>query len=399
MIEEYSLDGKLERYFKLYSIYNSKIGKFDSAYFALENYLELKAISDEKSHAQELIAGDIKHQLETDFALKEARHDKEIAEFQNIVYLSIIGFIVLITILVILISSSRRRKRINKLLSEKNKLIQVQKEMVEEKNQSISDSILYARRLQQAILPTTEQVNEYLPESFLFFRPKDIVSGDFYWFESTSDYLFIAVADCTGHGVPGAMVSVVCSNALNRCVKEHKLSSPKDILNKAREIVIETFAKSGDNVADGMDISLVVLNRKSKEVHFAGAHNALWLLRKGDAVGDFSDNSTTGNGFSLLEYKGDKQPVGLHSRMVDFTEKEIKLEKDDVLYLMSDGFADQFGGPNNKKLKYAPIKEYLLEHAHHDMTQQKEGLTYLYDNWRGNTEQIDDVCFIGFRLN
>ncbi len=399
LIEEYSLDGQLERYFKLYSIYNSKIGQYDSAYFALENYLELKAISDEKSHAQELIAGDIKHQLETDFALKEARHDKEIAEFQNIVYLSIICFIILITILAIFVSSSRRRKRINKLLSEKNKLIQVQKEIVEEKNKSISDSIVYARRLQQAILPTTEQVNEYLPNSFLFFRPKDIVSGDFYWFESNEDHLFIAVADCTGHGVPGAMVSVVCSNALNRCVKEHKLNSPKDILNKARDIVIETFAKSGDNVADGMDISLVVLDRKSKKVRFAGAHNSLWIVRKGEAQDDLSDNSQVADGNTLLEYKGDKQPVGLHSRMVDFTEKEIDLLEDDTLYLMSDGFADQFGGPDNKKLKYAPIKEYLLEHAHHNMKQQKEGLTYLFDNWRSNNEQIDDVCFIGFRLN
>ena len=258
----YELDFLKVRYYRLYSKYASRIGEYDDAYFSLENFVELKDLSDEKQRAQDLIAGDIKQQLlnknfndsiqiENGFAIERAEHNEEINKIQNVVYLSVIGFIIVVVSLFIFINSNRRKRKLNELLSEKNELIQEQKAIVDEKNQSISDSISYAQRLQLAILPTTEEFNNYFPESFLFFRPKDVVSGDFYWFETKGDVVYVAVADCTGHGVPGAMMSVVCSDALNRAINEFKLNQPGQILDKTRELVIQKFEKSSEAVSDG----------------------------------------------------------------------------------------------------------------------------------------------------
>ena len=248
-----------ERYYKLYSKYASKKGDFNGAYFSLENFVELKEVSDERRRAQDLIAGDIKSQLqnknfndsiqiENDFVLERATQQEKLSKVQNIVYLSVIGFIILTVSLFFFINSNRRKRKLNELLSEKNDEIYNQKVIVDENNKSISDSIAYAQRLQLAILPTTEEFNKYLPNSFLFFLPKDVVSGDFYWFEAKEDKVFIAVADCTGHGVPGAMMSVVCSDALSRSMNEFKLAEPKEILDKTRELVIKKFEKSEQDV-------------------------------------------------------------------------------------------------------------------------------------------------------
>lgn len=410
LIKDYQLDGANEKYFKVYSKYNSRIGKYDSAYFALENYLELKAESDEKRRTQDLIAGDIKHQLEAknfndsllienQFAEERAQHHEDYARVQNIVYLSVIAFIILIVTLFVIVNTNRRRKRMNDVLSEKNQLIQEQKAIVEEKNNSISDSINYARRLQTAILPTREQVNQYFPDSFLFFRPKDIVSGDFYWFEKSGDVAFMAVADCTGHGVPGAMVSVVCSNALNRTVNEFGLVKPNEILNKTREIVIDTLAKGGEDVADGMDIAIAAIDLKKKKIQFAGANNSMWLVREKKGKNIIEEELSIENEkYALMEFKGDKQPVGLFEHMSDFTMKEFDYIEGDSIYMTSDGYADQFGGPMGKKFKYRPVKEELLKLQLMEMENQKKQLTRIFDNWIGSYEQIDDICFIGFKL-
>jgi serine phosphatase RsbU (regulator of sigma subunit) len=412
IIETEELESFREDYFKIYSKYNSRLGKFQSAFFALENYLELKAVSDEKQRTHDLIVGDVKYQLENkyyndslqsqnEFAVKETKHAKDIAYIQNVVYLGVIGFIVLIVSLFYFIGSNRRKNRLNGILSEKNTVIQEQKSVVDEKNQSISDSINYARRLQAAILPTSEQINQFLPNSFLFFRPKDVVSGDFHWFENKGDLIFLAVADCTGHGVPGAMVSVVCSNALNRTVNEFGLIRPKDILDKTRELVIDTFAKSGDKVTDGMDISLVSINMKTRKVVFAGAHNSLWIIRDTDKIdpSQFEERRLMkGDKRSLIEYKGDKQPVGLYAELNKFNEVEIELDENDILYLFSDGLIDQFGGEKGKKFKSVPFKKGLLENCELSMAMQKTKLVKTFDDWQGDQDQIDDICVMGFRV-
>ncbi|MCR9174248.1 MAG: SpoIIE family protein phosphatase [bacterium] len=398
-------------YFRMYSRYNSRLGDFEQAYFALDNYLELKMVADERRHTQDVIAGGIRYKLQAQFeqdslqqvnkfATERNAYLEDISEIQNIVYLSVIGFILLIASLIYYVTSNRRKNRMNAVLMERNQLVQAQKDIVEEHNKSISDSINYARRLQSALLPTPQQINKFLPDSFLFFLPKDVVSGDFYWFENQGDWCFLAVADCTGHGVPGAMVSVVCSNALNRSVKEFALKRPKDILDKTRELVLDAFAKSTEEVADGMDISLLAIHIEKKKVIFSGAHNGLWLIREADKMKEVPDEVRTKEGKKhvLLEWKGDKQPIGRFETMKPFQECEIQLEDNDQLYLMSDGYADQFGGPKGKKFKYVALKELLLENADQSMEQQKEQLSNTYYDWIKDNEQIDDVCVLGFRL-
>ena len=397
-------------YFRMYSRYNSHLGDFEQAYFALDNYLELKMVADERRHTQDVIAGGIRYKLKaqfeqdslqqvSDFANERAKYLEDISEIQDIVYLSIIGFILLITSLIYYVTSYRRKNKVNAVLTERNQLIQEQKNIVEEKNRSISDSINYARRLQSALLPTTKQVNEYLPNSFLFFLPKDVVSGDFYWFDNRAEWSFIAVADCTGHGVPGAMVSVVCSNALNRSVKEFALTRPKDILDKTRELVLDAFVKSDEEVADGMDISLVAIHKETRKLVFAGAHNGLWIIREKEKHTTVPENVRVleENQHVLLEWKGDKQPIGRFQQMKPFQEIEIDLQETDQVYLMSDGYADQFGGPNGKKFKYVALKRTLLSCADASMKEQKENLSNVYHDWIQQNEQIDDVCVIGFR--
>jgi len=410
IIESEGLHELEQEYFHLYSRYHARIGKFKEAFFALENYLELKAIADERKHTQDLVSGGIRYQLEAKyyqdslsqqnkFTTERNQYLEDISEIQNIVYLSVIGFIILIVSLLYYVGSNRRRKRLNSVLIEKNALVQEQKGLVERKNKSISDSINYARRLQTAILPTPEQINEFLPDSFLMFLPKDVVSGDFYWFETKGDWCFLAVADCTGHGVPGALVSVVCSNALNRSVNEFGKTQPSEILDKTRELVIETFAKSGEQVSDGMDISLIAFHTKERRVLFSGAHNGLWVIREKQYLTEMSADVrvTEAENHVLLEWKGDKQPIGNFHVMTDFKQCEIQLQPNDQLYLMSDGFADQFGGEDGKKFKYVPLKKLLLDNCERDLDEQKIELIQTFQDWSEGHDQIDDVCIIGLR--
>lgn len=289
----------------------------------------------------------------------------------------------------------------NEVLSEKNRLINVQKNMVDEKNKSISDSINYAKRLQTAILPTKDDVHAYLPNGFLFFQPKDVVSGDFHWFDVKNDRIYIAVADCTGHGVPGAMVSVVCSNALNRALNEFGLTAPSQILDKTRELVIKRFEKSGEVVVDGMDISLCSFSMDKSEVIFSGANNPLWIVRSSTGINDETgaDSILEEDGVRLLEFKGDKQPVGMYAKMTPFSEHKIKLQKGDCIYLSSDGFADQFGGEHGKKFKYAAFKRLLIDLNEFDMATQQEKLVKSFEEWKGDHEQVDDLCVIGLKID
>ncbi len=260
--------------------------------------------------------------------------------------------------------------------------IEIQKELVQEKNKEILDSIAYAKRLQDAILPPLSLVTQCLPESFVLYRPKDIVAGDFYWMEQTDDTILIAAADCTGHGVPGALVSVVCSNALNRTVKEFHIEEPGKILNKVRELVLETFEKSEGNIQDGMDISMCCINRNTKEIQWSGANNALWYIHHGE----------------MSEVPANKQPIGKIDNPMPFSTHNLSLQKGDLLYLFTDGYADQFGGPKGKKFKYKQLQRILMENMSMSMEEQKKVLEDNLTQWKGNLEQVDDVLIIGIKL-
>ncbi len=256
-----------------------------------------------------------------------------------------------------------------------------------EKNQEIMDSITYAKRIQNAILPTDKIVKEHLPSSFILYKPKDIVAGDFYWMESVaptsknkSAKVLFAAADCTGHGVPGAMVSVVCNNALNRCVREHNLTDPAQILDKTREIVVEEFEKSDEEVKDGMDIALCSL--EGTTLKYAGAHNPLWIIRNGE----------------IIETKADKQPIGKFIQPLPYTTHTFELQEGDSIYIFSDGYVDQFGGEKGKKFKAKAFRELLLTVQANTMEEQKTTLNNTFESWKGDLEQIDDVCVIGLKI-
>jgi serine phosphatase RsbU (regulator of sigma subunit) len=299
---------------------------------------------------------------------------------------------------------------------EKNKNTELKKayDLIEEKNKDILDSINYAKRLQDAILPPLSLVKQHLPESFVLYKPKDIVAGDFYWLEVASlsasggfkesssnkntnlvsippleggeALILIAAADCTGHGVPGALVSVVCSNALNRTVKEFKITETGKILDKVRELVLETFEKSTDNVQDGMDISLAAISYKlsanSIDVQWSGANNALWYVQNNE----------------MKEIPADKQPIGKYYNDTSFNTHTLSLKKGDTLYLFTDGYADQFGGDKGKKFKYKQFQEKLLAISHKPLAEQEKILEKTFEEWKGNLEQVDDVLVIGIRI-
>ncbi|NNM94133.1 MAG: SpoIIE family protein phosphatase [Bacteroidia bacterium] len=261
-----------------------------------------------------------------------------------------------------------------------------QKELVESKNKDILDSIAYAKRLQDAILPPVSLIQTYFPDSFVLYKPKDIVAGDFYWMEREGDLILLAACDCTGHGVPGALVSVVCSNALNRSVKEFGITDPGKILDKVRELVLETFEKSENDVKDGMDVSLLAISYQpvanGLEIQWSGAYNPLWYI----------------SGGNLHEVKADKQPIGKYDFKTPFKTHSLKLQKGDCLYLFTDGYADQFGGPKGKKFKYIQLQEKLLAINQQPLYQQKAELEKKLESWKGELEQVDDILIIGIRI-
>ena len=274
-------------------------------------------------------------------------------------------------------------KMIKVKIQNQKKEINAQKLIIEEKNREIIDSINYAKRIQAAILPSTEYIKTYLPDSFIIYKPKDIVAGDFYWVhplpEKNKPTVLFAACDCTGHGVPGALVSVVCHNALNRSVTEYGLSDPGKILDKTREIVIEEFEKSDGEVKDGMDIALCLLSDNT--LLFSGANNPLWIIR---------DNE-------IIEIKADKQPIGKHEQATPFSTKEIKLKKNDNIYIFSDGYADQFGGEKSKKLKASNMKKLFLSIQDKSLSDQKSLIDEQFEIWKGDLEQLDDICIIGVK--
>jgi len=315
-----------------------------------------------------------------------------------------IGFVGLIALFSLI--AYRNKSKSNKIITaqkhdveQKRIEIQTQHDELEYTHKQISDSIKYAERLQMAILPSRQQLDDHIGDEFVVFKPKDVVSGDFYWIEKTKNYKLLAVADCTGHGVPGALVSVVCSSALNRCVNEFHLENPADILNKTTQIVADTFGISGSGIRDGMDICLCAI--QNGHLIFAGAYNPLWIIRHLQFVTESQKNkrgTIIDGDFALIEFKADKQPIGLYEDATPFKETKIELFKNDKLFLSTDGFQDQFGGPKNKKFKSKPFKKLLLSTSNLSMIEQHQILNTTFDNWRGSIEQIDDVCIIGLRL-
>jgi tetratricopeptide (TPR) repeat protein len=277
-------------------------------------------------------------------------------------------------------------KSTNQALEESNRIIKQQAETLSEKNEEILDSIRYAERIQRAILPSAEKWQRLLPESFLLYKPRDIVAGDFYWLEETEQYIFLGVADATGHGVPGAFVSIVCANALHKAVLEEGLESPAEILWRVREVVVSQLTQAGEKVKDGMDIALIRFAKEDRSrAVFAGANRPLWIV------------SAEG----LLEVTGTRQPIGYVEEPKPFEEVELMLGSrvPAMVYAFTDGIVDQMGGPKGRKLLPKGLREWLLSLWNQPVAKQAESLTALFETWRGERPQMDDVTIVGVRIS
>ena len=271
-------------------------------------------------------------------------------------------------------------------LSEEKEKLQVAYSEIDGKNKDITDSIHYAKRIQYAILPPDVIIRNAFTESFVFYQPKAIVSGDFYWLEKWGNETLIAAVDCTGHGVPGAFMSIVGHNILTQAVNVLGLAKPALILNETNKQLSRKLNQDPEEatVRDGMDIALVAINYPKMKIEFAGANNPLWIIR---------DNE-------VIQLNGDKFPIGafVGEELQQFTNHEFELQKGDCIYIFTDGYADQFGGPKGKKFKYKQFQDLLLENHKRPFEDQKEILEQTIDGWRGDLEQVDDMLVIGIRI-
>jgi len=384
--------GALDYIFEFY-LQLSEIQTFQGNYKdALENFKNYTLFKDSVHNAEkdkkltQLAMNYDFEKREQETKLQQEKKDaiaKEEIKKQKLVRNSFMGgFRLLLMLTMVVIRAYHQKQKANIQLEEKNKTIELQKIEVEHKNEEITSSIEYALRIQTAILPPQKIVKQYLENSFILYKPKDIVAGDFYWMETVDDLVLFAACDCTGHGVPGAMVSVVCHNALTRAVKEFGFIQPSKILDKTTEIVLENFSKSEEEIHDGMDISICSYNTKTKTLEWAGANNSLLLINNGQ----------------LTETKADKQCIGFNDNVKPFTNHQFNLQPDTSIYLFTDGYADQFGGLRERKLTKNRFRELLLSIQHFPIQQQVKELDEFITNYKKDTEQTDDILVIGVRV-
>lgn len=351
--------------FKLYSAYRDSLINMENMNYVSE--LQAAYNFDQKEREIEL--------LKKEKIAEETRKESKERQTAIITTSLFIGIILLIIIAFIIY-------RNNIIVRRKNGEIFNQKSQLETKNKDITDSITYARTIQNGILPSEEIFDNTFKDHFILYQPKDIVSGDFYWIEQVENNVFFCVGDCTGHGVPGAMMSVLGTNALFRSINDFALRSPAKILDKLSEILTQRFESSGHNINDGIDMALCCLDVNNMKMHYAGAYNPVWIIRNGD----------------LMETKGDKQPVGKFESQHPFTNHTFDLIAGDQIYLLTDGIADQFGGPNGKKFKYTQLRSLLMKIRELSMKEQKDQLSSSLTKWQGTLEQVDDICVLGVKV-
>jgi len=298
--------------------------------------------------------------------------------------------------------SLNQKKKTNKLLNIQNEEISNKNAIIEEKNKDITDSINYAQRIQDAILPKESLLKEHY-ESFIYYQPKDIVSGDFYWIKEIGDKIYFSVVDCTGHGVPGAFMSIIGANSLNKIVEDLKIEKTGEMLDKLNNLVNIALGKENTSdeilsVRDGMDISICSIDRVNNILEYSGANNSLYILRKpNNKIAELEiviENDDT----IFYEIKSNKMAIGGGDNLMNYTTHKIQLEKEDVIYLFSDGYADQFGGPKGKKFMYKPFKRMFLSIQDKTMDEQRFFLDTTLREWKGDLDQLDDICVMGVRI-
>ncbi|MFL5765825.1 MAG: tetratricopeptide repeat protein [Bacteroidia bacterium] len=390
--------GETECYQSLAKVMYGK-SDYKKAYEYQSEYLKLNQELLNETSTEQL--AEMQTRFETEKKEKElqlqtveiANKDSEVALRTKIMYAFIGISAIFLMMAFFSMRQHRQKKRAvlmlqgqNKEMMVMNQQISFQKEIIEEKNKDITDSIHYAKHIQEAILPPDDMVYEYLKESFILYKPKDIVSGDIYWLHKQQDKIYFAAVDCTGHGVPGALMSVVAYSGLNSLMSEERIRRPADVLNNLSDNIKETFKHQylQEQINDGMDIALCALDRKNMTLSFSGAKSPLCVVR----------------GEELIEIKGDKHAI--EGRTADFvtayTHNEMKVQPGDCIYVFSDGYNDQFGGTKGKKFKYSQLKQLLISIASKPMHLQKAILSQTLEEWKGNLQQVDDILLIGVRV-
>ncbi len=369
-----------------------------------EQMEELEENRREAERQGAILAGQMERIAEQEDMIAEqdvilGRQLEQIEKQRLLIWFFIVMLVFIAALAYFIYKSYRIKKEANIKLEEKNRLITKQRDEIQqqrdsiaeqrdriaEQNQLIWDSINYAQRIQRAILPDDNNFSVILDHFFIMYRPKDVVSGDFYWESKIGNEVIVVAADCTGHGVPGALMSMLGVTFLNDIVNTRKITRPSEILDKLREDVISAFHQQGsrkEEIQDGMDIAVCAINQENKTIQFAGANNPLILIR----------------GSEVFQYKGDRMPVAISDRMIDFNNHVIELQENDQVYIFSDGYIDQFGGENNKKFMRKRLVSLLMEIKDEPMTRQKEVLVRSFDEWKGDNEQTDDVVMIGLRI-
>lgn len=336
-------------------------------------------------------------------AKKLAETDEESRKQKIIILFSILGIVVLSSLLAfgvwqyrLKIKSGKQLQHLNSDLNLKNYqledksfIIESQHNTIHQKNKEITDSIRYAQKIQTAMMPLKHEFAAFFKDSFVLFEPKDIISGDFFWITSKNEKIIFATGDCTGHGVPGGFMSMLGVSLLNEIINEHDLTEPALILSRLRKKVITALRQKGlsGEQQDGMDMTICVIDKTQMTLQYAAANHAFYIIRKKESE------------FDLEEFSGDKQPVGIFgSDLKPFKQYSIDLKPNDVIYTFTDGYADQFGGPKGKKFKYKQLKELLLSIQHLDLLDQEDIVKQNFTDWKGNLEQVDDVTIIGIRV-
>lgn len=368
-------DKEAFKYYRLYKQWNDSINNNQNSKKITQMELDYKYKSEQKE--KDLI------QKNKDLITQE-----KISNQKYIIWSGIIGSLLLVVFLGFTIKTNIARKKINAKLQSFNAEITRQKDVIEEKNNEITDSITYASRIQQGVIPDEQEMKMLFPQHFVFFRPRNIVSGDFYWANrvAANNHALLAVADCTGHGVPGAFMSLVGNTLLNQTLNNKVTDTPAkalDYINQQLPKTIKSKTSTG-TIKDGMEIAMCEFDFDTLTMSFAGANTNIYVVRNG----------------VIQIYKGDKQPIGenFSDKIIPYTNHVIQLQKGDCVYLITDGYADQFGGQKGKKFKYKPLEDLFSNVAGKEPEQQKEIISETFNNWKLNHEQVDDVLVVGIKV-
>ncbi len=410
--------------YKYLSQIYEKQGRFKEAYYARKKYNEFLQKKIDKTKQQTLANLELRLKMNEKYRMDSLRFAKELelsqqkliqrnqqSRNQRIIIL-LVSFTLIISVLFVFLY--KKRYVLNKVQKERLKkqreILTKQKFEIELSHRKLKESIDYASRLQKALLPDKKILDKYFKEYFIFFKPRDQLSGDFYWWTEVEDNLIFAIGDCTGHGVPGAMISSIGITLLNELVSDQKILNTDKILNELRKGVIKALHQEKIDyiIKDGMDIAIIKYNKTNRKLYYSGAYISLYIvkkLKKGEELINIAGELLTKEiaddeieGYTIYHIKADKMPISMYFRMKDFTEHGVELNDGDVIYLFTDGFVDQLGGEKLGKYHQKKFQHFLLSMSTYSMQEQKEKLLNELLSWRGNYPQVDDILVVGLKI-